>query len=377
MVVGHPGWSPVIPHTTRTVTAITRATETVVVKKSYGQVQPIADMHYLDHTYLILLLISIPLFYITTRWRKQQLRAEVEEKRARAIKYEVPWATPRWLTLYGLLAMTYSISDMPCPFERDYVTSIQKRFNNPKRFALKRLLEKGIIPLHIRDGGITTRKRQSWALSSTFPWIKLPLYEQTKRRAYFDFIVPHTERPEVKAFVRLVNMENQHQYAFSFAQEVPRSGRDDRCQRGKGSGAGRAYQGDEFPLAVGAWSPSKIFLPLRPDRVLVPAGDEKVGYVRKYVRGRRADTVPLLKMTSTIVIRVEAGHWGYVELEDFVLYAAQEARLPTAFPIHASWEAAERELRRCGIPTGVYFEPRPEAAEEVQDEDGEDIEEVA
>ena len=95
----------------------------------------------------------------------------------------------------------------------------------------------------------------------------------------------------------------------------------------------------------------------------MPAGDEKVGYVRKYIRDRHADTVPLLKMTSTIVIRVEAGHWGYVELDNLVLCAAQEARLPTAFPIHATWEAAERELRRCGIPTGVYFELPPEAAE--------------
>jgi hypothetical protein len=323
-------------------------------------------MSWLDHTFFILLLLSIPLFYTLARWRKKQLRDEARERTALCRSYEQPWKAPKWLTLYGLIAMSHSHSDVPTPLDKKFLPTVQKRWNDPKRFALQRLLEKGIIPVNIRDGGIKTERNKGWGWKWSSPWITLPWYVQTKRRAYFDFIVPLCERKEVKAFENLLN-HNQHNYAYTFKKQTIQPLRNGKKhEHGRGNGAGGPYMGDRVPMAVGAWSLFEILLPFWWDKVLVPAQGEELGYLAQYIRNSRKDTIPLLANNPRLAIRIEAGHWGYVELENFVLYAAQEARIRTEFPLHLAWKAAERELKRCGIATNVFFEPM------VQDEDAEE-----
>jgi hypothetical protein len=55
---------------------------------------------------------------------------------------------------------------------------------------LRRLLELGVIPPFIQDGGINTHRvnftRFGW--TTRFPWVKVPIYQQGKRRAYFEFL---------------------------------------------------------------------------------------------------------------------------------------------------------------------------------------------
>ena len=165
MAVGHPGWSPVIPTTTATITRITTSTATT---SAWPQLQPISQMSWLDHLFHILLLLSISLFYTTARWRRKQLLDEENDRKALCVAYEQPWKTPSWLTFYGLVAMTHSNSDQPTPWVKGHISSIQAHWYDPKRFGLQRLLEKGIIPLHIEDGGIRTSKKQGWGPTRKF-----------------------------------------------------------------------------------------------------------------------------------------------------------------------------------------------------------------
>jgi hypothetical protein len=259
--------------------------------------------------------------------------------------------------------MTHSNSDQPTPWVKGHVSSIQARWHDPKRFDSQRLLEKGIIPLHIEDGGIRTSKKQGWGLMKTFPWIQIPWWRQTKRRAYFDFVVPACNRSEVMTFRRLL-LNNTHKYASTEERENARPGKSKKKEKFLGRDGSAPYTRDRFPLAVGAWSPVQIFLPFLPDSVLVPAkSEEKLGYMGSYLTGGFLSMIPLLQNNHTLAMRIEAGHWGYEDLENFVLHCAQEARIKTQFPIYAAWEAAERELQRCGIPVEPYFESVLEDAE--------------
>jgi hypothetical protein len=81
---------------------------------------------------------------------------------------------------------------------------------------IQRLVEKGIIPVYIHDGGISTNKLNDWGLQRAFPWIKLPWFVQAKRPAYFDFIIPECHRTEVVQMCHVFNRDNKHKYGFSF-----------------------------------------------------------------------------------------------------------------------------------------------------------------
>ena len=176
--------------------------------------------------------------------------------------------------------------------------------------------------------------------------------------------MPASNRPEVKVFRELL-LNNTHKYAFTEKRETVRPGQAKK----KGSFSGRdgsaPYTGDRFPLTVGAWSPVEIFLPFIWDSVLVSAkSKERLGFLGSYLVGGYLSTIPLLQNNHTLIMRIEAGHWGYEELENFVLHCAQEARIRTQFPLYRAWEAAERELQRCGILVEPYFESVLQDAEE-------------
>jgi hypothetical protein len=159
--------------------------------------------------------------------------------------------------------MSLDHNDVPSPFDRSTFNSCQERFQDRQRYALQRLVETGIIPVYIYDGGISMDKLNDWGLQWTFPWIKLPWFVQAKRRAYFEFIIPVCHRTE---FVQMCLVLN--------------------------------------------------------------------------------------------------GHWGHVELDAFVLYAAQEAKSQTKFRIGKVWKATQDELKRCGVPTNFFSKDPGESDDE-------------
>jgi hypothetical protein len=370
MPVAHPDWSPVIPTTTITTTATATMKAPTIFTNGYlsqwtlpfrgPKLQSIAQMSSLDHTFHILLLLSIPLLYWRARYRRAMIEKAEEEENVRWDDYELPWRTTDWDTLYGLISMSLEHNQVPTPFDHAYFSSCQERYQDPKRYALQRLVEKGIIPVYIQDGGISTDKLSSWGLKWGFPWLTIPWYVQSKRRAYFDFIVPDCTRSQVVHMCTILNRDNQHKYAYSYRKILTEHGTEKKYVYGDGIGAGRPYTGPKFPLAVGAWSPFEVFLPFLSDKVLVSAEDNDVLHAWEYVVKGYLDAVPLLHHVNTMVVRIEAGHWGHVELDAFVLNAAQEAKVTTLFPIQEVWKDAERELERCGISYEEFFLPTRE-----------------
>ncbi|KAF1936987.1 hypothetical protein EJ02DRAFT_427016 [Clathrospora elynae] len=71
-----------------------------------------------------------------------------------------------------------------------YANYIRERWGKNNRFALERLLKKGVIPLYIQDGSVLTEHMRPWGLSSKFLYVQLPVFQQSKKRAYFEFLIP-------------------------------------------------------------------------------------------------------------------------------------------------------------------------------------------
>ncbi|KAF1829162.1 hypothetical protein BDW02DRAFT_510641 [Decorospora gaudefroyi] len=250
------------------------------------------------------------------------------------------------MALYGLITIAHQNASMHIPFRTKYIRSIQERWNEPKRFALQNLVERGIIPLYIQDGGVSTEEIASWGWSTTFPYIKLPISRQAKKRAYFDFVVPHPQRKEALDFVRLLTRKG-HEFGFSVTRIDPFTS----TVRGGFGKSNPPYKGKRFPFSVGAESRLEILLPFLPDKLLVQAHEERIHQLQYYFKGLDTRHIPLLHHSLTSIIRVEAGNWGYVELDVFVYGCAQDAGMQNEWDTNRAWEAANRELERCGLPT--------------------------
>ena len=234
---------------------------------------------------------------------------------------------------------------MPTPFVPEYLGSIQQRLQPARRrWALRQLLEKGIIPLYIQDGGMSTTQTASWGASTTFPFITLPRYRQTKSRAYFDFVIPHYEHEVVRKLIRLL-CRNEAGHGVEYRLFNPDIGWE---TPGKEKKPCAPYTRPSFPLSVGAESVVEVLLPFCPDRV-VEKTHEGCCPLEWYLKGRGADTIPLLHYASFCVVRVEAGHWGHVELDNCVLNCAQEVGMEDRWPLDKAQRRAERELESFGL----------------------------
>jgi hypothetical protein len=57
----------------------------------------------------------------------------------------------------------------------------------------------------------------------------------------------------------------------------------------------------------------------------------------------------LLGFNRWLFVRVEAGHWGYVELDHFVLGAVQDVGMEVRWVGDVCEQRAMEEIERCGL----------------------------
>lgn len=239
--------------------------------------------------------------------------------------------------------MSYKNNSPHTPFHTYHTHSIHIRWENPHRIALQRLLEKGIIPLFIQDGGISTSLTKPLLPSRKFPYFHLPHWQQAKRRAYFDFLVPHPAEKSRARFLKLV-CGNKHRYGVSVWDA-----HEDTTYEIEYAEQNPPYEGDAYPLSVGVEAVLEPLLPFMKDRVVSTRGVGELGPLGTYFKGGTSRGVPLLYHAPTLVVRVESCHWGRLELDQFVNGCAEKARLRCLWPGDATWEAASCELERCGL----------------------------
>ncbi|RAR05419.1 hypothetical protein DDE82_003886 [Stemphylium lycopersici] len=292
-----------------------------------------------------LLYLAMPIFYLLTQRRRHEIATDEATERETQQEWASAWHTKDWTTLYGLLALAQENEPMPTPWAPRYLRSMQQRLQAPRRrWALRELLEKGIIPLYIQDGGVCTRQTASWGVRPTFPFVTLPRYRQTKSRAYFDFAVPHYEEELVRQFVMLL-CRNEAGHGVEYCRFDP----GPKLRRpGKGKPPCAPYKGPGFPLSVGAEAVVESLLPFCPDRV-VERAHEGCCPLEWYLKGDAAETIPLLHYVSLCIVRVESGHWGHVELDNCVLNCAQDVGMEDLWPLHKAQRRATRELERLGL----------------------------
>ena len=217
--------------TTSTITAVLTTATTYVADHAIqpDNSQPSSSLLTLSTLFKLLILLSIPLFRTLATHRRQKIIRTENETRDLANSWQEPWLTNDWTTLYGLigLAQKGEIGSEHTPFHAEHVSTLQHRLvneygtNRKYRWALHRLLERGIIPLSISDGGVSTSLTRSFSLSRSFPFLTLPSYRQTKSRGSFTFLIPHPERVEVKALLQLLG-QNKMNYNISCRTHNPK-----------------------------------------------------------------------------------------------------------------------------------------------------------
>ncbi|KAH6865391.1 hypothetical protein BKA58DRAFT_365138 [Alternaria rosae] len=211
-----------------------------------------------------------------------------------------------------------------------------------QRWTLRRLLERGVIPLRIQDGGVSTSVTRTWGVTSPFPWLVLPRWRQTKERGFFEFLIPHPERVQVKRLIRLLS-RNKMNYRVE-------------CRMVESSVLHRECHSPieplpSFPLSVGADSNCEALLPFLSDGEVESAHGTRIAWLDDYVKEDSAGRprAPLLRWSSWAVVRVEAAHWGYGELDCYVLGAVQDSGMEVAWVGDVCERKAVEEIERCGL----------------------------
>ncbi|KAJ4377959.1 hypothetical protein N0V83_000789 [Neocucurbitaria cava] len=261
--------------------------------------------------------------------------------------WQRPWKTKEWMALFGLIAMAHDNDWPSTPFREKYNRSIRERWHTPNKHALRRLLHKGIIPLLIQDGGVRTEQLKSWAWSNAFPYIQLPLFRQAKNRAYFEFLVPYPHRGNKMKFLQnLVSNKQGYGITLRFSEPPPAgkifySEMNPPCRESSGQHA-----------SVGAESAFEALLPFKKDQVFQKAKGGSARQLDSFIKGSNLQRIPLLDSTESVLVRVESKHWSSVDIDEFV-YAVAKETMPEISKLRwtakAVWEAASRELKRCGL----------------------------
>lgn len=270
--------------------------------------------------------------------------------------WDAPWLTLDLAALYGLFRLAHEQGWRQTPFLMHKV--IQEHWNLPHRPWLRRLLGMGIIPLYIQDGGMD---------------FELPRYQQAKQRAYIEFVVPYRSiDARMEEFIQRVidsRVEDKkfrdHNFAVLLRYSPPTRG-------------GRLFYSEanpplseNRPFTVSAQSVVKWLLPFLPDKVLrkglpdaiVRQGNKHIGpSLALYVKGPNASKVTILERLQSILIRVEAQHYGICEIDAYLYGIAQEVGLTVQWPEDNCQRAAEEELARCGLP--ISGPDTPEAVSE-------------
>ncbi|RMZ68371.1 hypothetical protein GMOD_00009996 [Pyrenophora seminiperda CCB06] len=357
MPVVYPAWQPEMSDVTSTILTLTLTSRvraapsaTPAAEKMSSRIESMTSLFAgPDGIFWTLILLYAILSLVSLVQSRRELSEGEEMERAVDDDWDLPWQTKDWMTLYGLIGMAYEDETMYTPFRRQYIRSIQQRYQLPTRSQLRMLLETGIIPLFIQDGGISTEQRRHWCWSSTFPFIKLSRFEQAKRRACFEFLIPRPERPEVARFFKILGY-NQWRYGVQMrtCNQIHNRETVDAWEEPAGP-----YDNTSFPLSIGAESTLEPMLPILPDKPLDMARSDTINGLEWYVKDNITRTLPLLHFWDVCIFRVEAGHWGPAELDSFILGCAEKAGLNYRWPVDVARRKAIKELERRGLATKV------------------------
>jgi hypothetical protein len=312
---------------------------------------------------LLTILFSILIVDYFVHRRRVCISTKEDQEQELAEAWQEPWSTKDWSTLYGLIALAHENNIQPryIPFHTEHISTIQVRFKRPHRWALRRLLERGVIPLRINDGGVSTTQAVTWDISLTIPFIQLPHYQQTKSRAFFEFLIPHAEQAEV---AHLISILGRNRMGYGISKRTHNSISPEPDCYTASSLRNRHKSGSGFPLSLGAWSICEVLLPFLPDTEILQAQGAWVDWLHSYFRSgpdtedgqddcsqsdlctERVPLVPLLQYSSCAIVRLEAPHWGYVELDNFVLGAVEESGLEDRWVWSVCKSRAVEELKR-------------------------------
>ncbi|KAF2847443.1 hypothetical protein T440DRAFT_191416 [Plenodomus tracheiphilus IPT5] len=306
--------------------------------------------------YTTLLLLPPLIYFITKQLLNDRAHTQAFEERLTECCNEA-WLTPNWDAFYGLLYQCFRVQSSHHPFVPSYWNTVQKRWNDGDRKpAMKALLERGIIPLVIHDGGLNTETVREFSWMKKYPWIRLPVYRQAKSRAYFEFAVPVYDDQAKQQFIQLLENNNRG-FAVSIRYK-PRTStaRPDIVQ----AEANPPRVEDWQPLIMGAESVIEALLPFMPDKLIKRGG--QVAWLDHYVQQNdcrymtRVDQktplqhkLPCLFYSNVALVRIESQHWGHVKLERLVLKYAQSAKLEREFKWRTIREPLLNVLERCDV----------------------------
>lgn len=290
----------------------------------------------------IFLLFLIPLIWYRTSIQRERLAVVEEETRALEVNWQEAWRTKDWIALYGLLWFSLQQKSTHTPFLPKYYKMLLKCWHEEGRTAPRELLELGIIPLTINDGGLATEQVREWTVLDGFPWVGLPLYQQAKTRAFIEFLVPYPDDGPTREFLKRLE-NNLDDYGVLM--------RDNNAK--KGSRRNRPIFADHHPLMMGAEAVVEAALPFMPDRKLT-THHKRVSHLEYFVKeGHVEDRLPLLQYTRWMLVRVEARHWGRLpgpsQLDRWVSRYAQSAGMERIWVPGVMTDAVEKELDRCGL----------------------------
>ncbi|KAH5247014.1 hypothetical protein HBI72_171460 [Parastagonospora nodorum] len=301
----------------------------------------------LDPLTNLLILFSIPLLALLARLRPRAPTHPLSQ-------HLLPWRTDSWAALYGLLRLSY---DNKWGKDRNawvLSRSLHAIWHDAQRPYLGRLLAMGVIPLSIHDGGVRTERYEGWKVTWERGWprVQWPMYVQARRRACFEFMVVRAEEDEARGrFVsdlvtRVVEGEagRDERYGVTMREAPPHPGMI------RYSWYNRPAK-EEVAMQVGARSAVPALLPFLKDEVLEKGYGERANSLSVFVHNNDPGTIPLLELSSTKIVRVEAMHYGACELDSFVFGMAQDAGLEVIWPERMCREAALAEMRECGLPT--------------------------
>ena len=360
---------------TPTIEVISSTTKTVLGGTPVPNTTFAHQIHQLFNTVTaeqIIYAIGLPilLYFLICRFRTAGRPSKSQDNDA--LDWDRPWLTLDFEALYGLFRLAHDSEWRNTPFVRS--KNVQQIWNDPHRPWLRRLLSMGIMPLYIQDGGLDLHyvnfSRFEW--KKQFPYFTLPRYQQAKQRAYIEFVVPYRSiDARTEEFIQTIidsGMEDELYRSNNFTVMV-------RCS--PPTRGGRLFYSEENPplaedrpLIIGAQSQIKWLLPFLPDEVLragcpdeiVQEGIKDVGpSLALYVKGPNASKVTLLEGTKSMLVRVEAKHYGICELDAYLYGVAQDVGLTEQWSEDDCQFAAEEELEICGLPIGGPQRPETES----------------
>lgn len=280
----------------------------------------------------LLLFLLIPLLLLLARHQTHLLNEETVQLSDDERALRLAWASATKHTqLLGLVEQYIYGRISWGPWDAG---SLRDRW--PQKRYLKRLIRGGVIPLEISEGGLQTYRKKGRRRG----WLDvlLPLYAQSKGRAYFVFAMPYPVAPvsgSKAAF--LTRLLEQEEYAVTVSY-YRRGGAYSRTRYSW-------KEGNDGYLEAGALSRFDLLLPFMRDRVLKDGRLRR----RKRVLGssdnetdrtvRLEDcmlenpvkAVPLLVDKPFVMVRVEALDYTPAKLDEFVYQTARVADFEDMF----------------------------------------------